>query len=126
MRNMSFALTTDQVLAQTKTVTRRNGWLFLKKGDRVQPVRKAQGLKAGEHVQPIGPPIRITNVWRERLHELTDDLEYGLAECRHEGFEPPHALSEPSQFVAFFCRTHTGCTPETLVTRIQFEYEPAP
>lgn len=28
MRRISFALTTDAVLARTKTVTRRMGWLF--------------------------------------------------------------------------------------------------
>jgi len=32
-RNISFALTTQQVRNRTKTVTRRAGWLFLKAGD---------------------------------------------------------------------------------------------
>jgi len=41
MRNMSFALTTNQVLEQTKSVTRRFGWKFLKAGDLVQPVLKS-------------------------------------------------------------------------------------
>jgi len=45
MRNMSFAMTTNQILAQTKTVTRRFGWWNLKTGDVVQPVKKTMGLK---------------------------------------------------------------------------------
>lgn len=38
MRRMSFMLTRKQVLDQTKDVTRRNGWAFLKPGDLIQPV----------------------------------------------------------------------------------------
>ena len=36
MRNISFALTTPQFKARTKTVTRRKGWLMLQPGDPVQ------------------------------------------------------------------------------------------
>jgi len=50
VRNMSFAMTTKQVRNQTKTVTRRFGWWFLKAGDIVQPVEKAMGLKKGEKI----------------------------------------------------------------------------
>ena len=32
-RNMSFTLTTWQIREQTKTVTRRKGWQFLKPGE---------------------------------------------------------------------------------------------
>ena len=46
-RNMSFALTTEQFKARTKTVTRRFGWWFLKPGDVVRGVEKAMGLKPG-------------------------------------------------------------------------------
>ena len=34
MRNMSFALTTPQIMEGTKTVTRRVGWLRLKPGEK--------------------------------------------------------------------------------------------
>lgn len=44
-RNMSFAMTTDQIREQSKTVTRRFGWWFLKSGDVVCGVEKAMGLK---------------------------------------------------------------------------------
>lgn len=35
-----------------------------------------------------------------------------------EGF-PEMTLAE---FVAFFCSTHRGCRPDSLVTRIQWRY----
>jgi hypothetical protein len=45
MKNMSFAMTTEQVRNQSKTVTRRFGWWFLKTGDVVQPVLKRRGYE---------------------------------------------------------------------------------
>jgi len=53
MRNMSFAMTTDAVIARTKTVTRRTGWKFLKRGDLIRPMRKTMGLKKGEKIEPL-------------------------------------------------------------------------
>lgn len=47
MRIMSFALTEQQLMDGTKTVTRRVGWANLKPGDRLTAVRKAMGLKKG-------------------------------------------------------------------------------
>jgi hypothetical protein len=52
MRLMSFALTEQQILDGTKDVTRRLGWLFLKRGDLIRPVRKCMGLKRGERPIP--------------------------------------------------------------------------
>src|SRR4051812_15043835 len=71
VRNMSFALTTAQVRARTKTVTRRGGWLFAKVGDVVQPVVKSQGIKKGEHVEKIGGPIRFVAVDRVVLGDIS-------------------------------------------------------
>ena len=51
MRRMSFALTTDQILSQTKTVTRRFGWEKLKPGDVLQPVPQL----AAQFIQAIAP-----------------------------------------------------------------------
>ncbi len=110
-RNMSFSLTTPQVRAKTKTVTRRLGWSFLKRGEVVQTIEKGQGLKKGEHVKRICL-IRITHVSREPLSNLKRHDE-----CIKEGFED---LS-PTDFVSMFCK-HNGCTPETMVNRIEFEY----
>ncbi len=53
MRNMSFAMTTEQVRNQTKSVTRRFGWWFLKPGDEVQPVVKGMGLKKGDQIEKV-------------------------------------------------------------------------
>jgi hypothetical protein len=122
MRNMSFALTKPQMLAQTKRVTRRLGWEFIKVGELLQPVEKCMGLKPGEKIVKIGPPIRVTDKRREPLDMLTADADYGFAECALEGFQEPHVCHWPSEFVSMFCRTHSGCTPGRVVTRIKFEF----
>lgn len=111
MRNMSFSMTTEQIRDHSKTVTRRLGWLFLSRGDLVQPVEKAQGLKKGERVKKIGCPIRIVFVNRERLDVVTR----GDIWC--EGFR---YLSKP-KFISMFCKANR-CSPDTIVTRIVFEY----
>ncbi|MBL3601592.1 MAG: HNH endonuclease [gamma proteobacterium endosymbiont of Lamellibrachia anaximandri] len=84
-RNMSFALTTDQFKARTKTVTRRLGWGFLKPGDTVMGCRKCMGLKPGEKLERLGL-IRILNVRREPLSRMFTEHTYGLMETTKEGF----------------------------------------
>lgn len=123
MRNMSFALTADQVLDQSKDVTRRLGWMFLKVGDLLQPVKKCMGLKPGESIQRLGCPIRVVSLRRERLILMIEDLAYGFEETRREGFGHHLLYLSPSNFIAMFCETHKGCTPETIITRIEFAYE---
>ena len=118
MRNISFALTKPQIVAQTKDVTRRLGWLHLKVGQLVQPVEKCMGLKPGESVVKIGGPILVVGVRREPLRMMTDDLDYGRDECRREGF-PELA---PHEFIEMFCRANKACAPETIITRIEFGY----
>ena len=112
MRNMSFALTKAQILARTKTVTRRMNWQFLKPGDLLQPVEKCQGLKPGETVTPIGGPIRVVSVSRAPLNSITPQDVF------REGF-PQMTKAE---FVKFFKHSHRGCYVDTVVTRIAFEY----
>ena len=74
-RNMSFSLTTGQIRNRTKTVTRRNGWWFLKSGDIVNVVEKAMGSKKGEKIKRICQ-IRIISTWAEPLSAITgDDVE---------------------------------------------------
>lgn len=111
MRNMSFALTTQQILDGTKTVTRRDGWAFLKVGDRVQAVRKCRGLRPGEKIEPLRV-IEITSVSREPLHAITQ------ADVAREGF-PDNTCDE---FITMFCASHKGCTSEAEITRIEFRY----
>lgn len=112
MRNMSFMLTTDQVRAKTKTVTRRMGWKNLKPGTLLQPVVKGQGLKKGEQVETIGGPIRVVRVDRVILNQITPQDVY------REGF--PQMTRE--QFIKMFKQSHRGCRSGSVVSRIQFEY----
>jgi hypothetical protein len=76
MRRMSFALTTEQILNRSKTVTRRFGWDFLKPGDQVQPIRRGMGLKKGEKQELLGCPIEVVSIRKERIDAiLSDDVE---------------------------------------------------
>lgn len=52
-RNISFALTTDQIRDRTKTVTRRKGWKFLKAGDTLNACVKCMGLRPGEQIERL-------------------------------------------------------------------------
>ena len=62
-RNMSFAITTSQVRDRSKTVTRRLGWRFLKRGDVVCAVVKNMGLKKGEKVQRLCRILISERIW---------------------------------------------------------------
>jgi len=66
-RNMSFAMTTEQFIARTKTVTRRFGWWFLREGDIVCGVEKAMGLKRGEQIKRLG----LTGVSSAQFQDAT-------------------------------------------------------
>ena len=115
--NMSFALTKTQYRARTKRVTRRMGWLKLREGDTFFGVEKSQGLKKGERVVIMGENTCISKR-REPLRRMIDDPGYGKQECIKEGFPE---LS-PEEFVRFFCATHHGATPESIISRIEFDY----
>lgn len=108
---MSFALTTEQIKNQTKTVTRRNGWKTLKVGDLIQPVVKCMGLKKGEKQQLIGDPIKVIAVNSQQLHQIS------FEDVRHEGF--PRMSQEG--FIDMYCKANK-CTRKQKVTRIEFEY----
>jgi hypothetical protein len=122
MRNMSFALTTSQIMEGTKTVPRRLGWLHARPGQQLRPVRKCMGLRPGEKLDVLRDPLTIVSVRREPLSAMLHDREYGFRECELEGFGDHPDYRWPSEFVAMFCTTHKGCTPETTVTRIEFAY----
>lgn len=132
MRMMSFALTPDQLLDGSKTVTRRVGWANLKPGERITAVRKAMGLKAGESPDVLCE-IEVVSVRRERLDAIDAD------DCAAEGF--PYLT--PERFVAMFCEHMTvvvpdeghykgnvfiprrrKMTPADVVTRIEFRKVP--
>jgi hypothetical protein len=107
---MSFSLTTPQIRAKTKTVTRRIGWYFLKAGDVLNAVEKCRGLKKGEKVKRICQ-IRVVSVRNEALYDITKE------DCIKEGFPD----MEPSDFSAMFAR-HNNFGLGAEVTRIEFEY----
>jgi len=69
MKNISFMLTTAQILARTKHVTRRMGWLKLKEGELLQGVEKGQGLKPGEKIKKLAV-IKTVSVRRECLGRM--------------------------------------------------------
>jgi len=109
-RNMSFMLTTEQFVNQTKTVTRRLGWRFLKVGDIVNGCEKCQGLKKGEKIKKLHQ-IRILSTDWQPLSSIT------VEDCVREGFPE----MSPVEFVEFFCEHNKG-TSEMMVNRIEFEY----
>lgn len=111
MRNMSFALTTEQVKNQSKFVTRRFGWWFLKPGDIVQPVEKAMGLKKGEQIVKVGCPIEIVTAYGEPLNDISQ------SDVILEGFPD----WTPEQFVNFLVKKY-GCQPYNVINRIAFKY----
>lgn len=121
-RNISFALTTEQIRDRTKTVTRRLGWRFLKVGDVLNACVKCQGLKPGEEIERLGQ-IRVVDARREALSEmdhvslLSEPRPYGQGEACREGF--PEMTG--AEFVTMFCK-HMNCDRHTEVTRIEFEY----
>jgi hypothetical protein len=125
--NISFSMTTAQVERGfatgviEKDVTRRNGWLKLTAGQVLNACEKCQGIKKGESVRVLGK-IRVLSVRRERLAAMTNTLKYGIEETKREGFGDHPTLRWPSEFVKFFCAGHKGVTPETVITRIEFEY----
>ncbi|WP_232541348.1 ASCH domain-containing protein [Nocardia bovistercoris] len=114
-RLMSVSLTEHQVRARTKTVTRRTGWRHLRPETRLTLCRKVMGRRTGEPLVRI-TDVEVVDVRRERLDHITTE------DTRAEGFPEMTA----AEFVAFFCRTHTGCTPETIITRIQWRYLDTP
>lgn len=118
MRHMSFALTTPQILARTKTVTRRVGWAFLRPGTLIQAIEKGQGLKKGQKVRKLAV-LRVERVDLEWMSDFAGRPD-ALQECAREGF--PHLT--PAEFSAFFRSTHPDPgADDLLVTRIEFSYE---
>lgn len=109
-RNMSFSLTTTQIVAREKTVTRRKGWANLKAGEMFWAVRKAMGLKPGERVERLAL-LRCVSNKRVRLNAITN------LDVVREGFPGMTRV----EFVEMFCR-EMGGRPDQTVQRIVFEY----
>lgn len=110
-RLMSVALTEEQVRARSKFVTRRLGWEYLCEGDRLWLCRKVMGRRKGEPLVRI-TLVEVVSVRRERLDAIDQ------ADVDAEGFPD----RDPAWFVGFFCSTHKGCEPTSMVTRIEWKY----
>ena len=114
-RNISFMLTTDQIRNQSKTVTRRKGWKFLKVGDILNACVQCQGLKPGEKIERLGT-IQVVDVRQEPLAAMLV-TDYGNNETKLEGF--PHMTGK--DFVGMFC-DEMKSTLDQHITRIEFSY----
>lgn len=110
-RLMSVALTTEQVRNCTKTVTRRAGWQMLAPGDLLTLCPKVRGRRHGEPLERI-VTVEVVSLRREPLAAITAD------DVIAEGFPE----MTPAEFVDFFCATHTGVTPTSQITRIEWAY----
>lgn len=119
-RVISCSATTEQVIARTKTQTRRRGWWTDKKGrrlvlpgDQLQIVDKAMGLKKGQKPNRLAL-VEVVDVRRERLCDITP------ADVVSEGF-PDWTTAE---FIAFFTAEMGGSYNQEL-TVIEWRYLPA-
>jgi hypothetical protein len=104
-------MTTAQVHAKTKTVTRRFGWWDLKPGTKLWAVEKSQGLKKGEKVVRICQ-IEVVSVNVQQVQDVMcfpEDMEL-------EGF--PYMA--PVAFIKMLCKG--GHSPSNEVNRIEFKY----
>jgi len=106
---MSFAATTAQMWAGSKTVTRRDPatWARLAPGDRVMAIEKGMGLPAGAKQVTIRPIEIVSN-------ELVALGAGDDAEAAREGFE------SWVEFAATWQRLHGRYDPFAMVRRIEF------
>lgn len=107
---MSFALTTEQIINETKRVTRRNAWWNLKAGEQLWAVEKGMGLKKGEKVNRL-KKITVVSTRKEHLHQITGE------DCALEGFPD----MKPYDFIEFYL-LHNGGSYNQYVNRIEFRY----
>ncbi len=118
MKRMSFFLTTPQMLARTKTVTRRLK-CRLKVGERFTAIEKGQGLQKGEKQRVLGV-CEVVDISFQPVASIicydNGDLTRN-DDCVREGF--PQMIGH--QFVDMFCKA-MKCTPADSCYRIQFVF----
>lgn len=83
---------------------------------------QSKAMVESRYIMAMRNPVQVVGIRREALCKMTDDIDYGLAECALEGFADHPSYRWPSEFVSMFCASHKGCIPETIITRIEFEY----
>ena len=108
-RLMSFAATVEQVRNRTKTVTRRNGWTFLRVGDILTAVDR--NPRCGDDYERLCD-IRVTDIRTERLTDIT------VEDVAKEGFPG----KSPAWFMAMYRKAFAQWRRGMAVRRIKFEY----
>jgi hypothetical protein len=116
---MSVAATVEAVEERRKIVTRRLGWRFLRPGDTLTLVDRSP--RTGKPWRRLAE-VEVVSVDREPLRyaAIPHRIRFGgdaVDEPHLEGFTD----MTPEDFVAFFC-DRMSCTPETIVTRIEWRY----
>lgn len=128
MRRMSCALTIPQVVARTKTVTRRavDTWVTLSVGDELALIEKGMGLPKGSQ-QVILAHVVVTSVRVEPIGLLASDVRYGRQEVALEGF----AGYDPAAWAEWWCQSHhvdwvddQDRWGRALCRRIEWRYQP--
>jgi len=110
MRIMSFFMTTQQIIDETKFVTRRFAWWNLPVDTLLCAAEKCQGLGKGGKINRL-KVIKVVSVLSEPLNAITK------AECVLEGFPD----MEPAEFVEMMVK-HYKCKPDKIINRIEFKY----
>lgn len=133
-RLMSVSHTEAQVVAGTKTVTRRLGWQQLKAGDRLTLCRKVMGRRRrceceGGIVYPACRKCEGTGYVTEPLVRLVDVEVVAAFREPLDVITPSDVAAEgfpdwsTGQFIDFFCRTFK-VQRDVEVTRIEWRYLP--
>ncbi|WGI36196.1 hypothetical protein QDT91_29715 (plasmid) [Mycolicibacterium aubagnense] len=111
---MSVALTAQAVRDRVKTQTRRHGWHRLHPGDQLALCPKYRGVRREN--RELITIVDVLSVRQEPLRAITP------SDVVAEGFPD----WTPTEFIAFFCRTHRGVDPDTEITRIEWSYDDKP
>lgn len=116
-RLMSCAATEAAVVDRSKDVTRRLGWRFIREGDRLTLCRKVMGRRRPDGT--VEPLVRLAEVVVESVtFEPLRQIAYRADDVAREGVA---GVTTPVEFIDFYCAAF-GCTPDTVVTRIEWSY----
>lgn len=108
MRNISFNMTTDQVIQRQKAVTRRFGWDNLKPDEHLRGVNKCRGLKPGEHPVPLAEIIVLSSQW-EPVRAIIDRPVRKAKTARE--WRAFHAFCKPPLYPGYCLNSRNGnCT----------------
>lgn len=119
MRNMSFALTQNEYISRTKTVTRRDGWAFLKPGEFFMGVNKVMGFRKGERPIKFHPSLCISNIPEPLNDIIKRPFRGGRYEVVREGF--PAWVGKEKEFVKLYMKANGG-PEDKIIRRIEFEH----